>query len=112
MAFDEALGQRLRAAMEAERHRDKLTEKRMFGGLALMLNGNMACGIIGDKLMVRVGPEAYDSSLAKPHTAEMDFNGRPMKGYIYVLPEGTLALRDLRSWARRGMEFARSLPKK
>jgi TfoX/Sxy family transcriptional regulator of competence genes len=112
MAFDEALGQRLRAAMEAECVHDTLTEKRMFGGLAVMVNGNMACGIIGFNLMVRVGPAANDECIALPHAAPMDFTGRPMKGYVYVYPEGIATARDLKSWVRRGVNFARTLPKK
>lgn len=112
MAFDEVLGQRLRAAMEAERTRDTLTEKRMFGGLAMMVNGNMACGIIGFNLMVRVGPDAHAECAELPHAAPMDFTGRPMKGYLYVEPEGIATARDLKAWVKRGMSFARTLPPK
>lgn len=112
MPFDEALGQRLRVAMEAECARDMLTEKRMFGGLAMMVNGNMACGIIGYNLMVRVGPDAHDECVALPHAAPMDFTARPMKGYVYIYPEGIATARELKAWAKRGADFARTLPKK
>lgn len=112
MAFDETLGQRLRVAMDAECTRETLTEKRMFGGLAMMVNGNMACGIIGYNLMVRVGPAANDECAALPHAAPMDFTGRPMKGYVYVYPEGIATTQELRSWIKRGVAFARTLPKK
>ncbi len=112
MAFDETLGQRLRAAMEAECGHDTLTEKRMFGGLGLMVNGNMACGIIGYNLMVRVGPAAHEECIALPHAGPMDFTGRPMNGYVYVYPEGLTADRELRTWVRRGLAFVRTLPPK
>jgi TfoX/Sxy family transcriptional regulator of competence genes len=109
---DETLGQRLRVAMEAECARDTLTEKRMFGGLGMMVNGHMACGIIGYNLMVRVGPDAHDECVALPHAAPMDFTGRPMKGYVYVHPEGLATARELKTWVRRGVVFTRTLPKK
>lgn len=112
MPFDETLGQRLRVAMEAECTQDALTEKRMFGGLAMMVNGNMACGIVGYNLMVRVGPEAHEECSALPHAAPMDFTGRPMKGYVYVYPEGIATGRELKAWVKRGVAFARTLPKK
>lgn len=112
MAFDQALGQRLRAAMEAECISDKLTEKQMFGGLGMMVNGHMACGIIGYNLMVRVGPDAHEECVALPHTGPMDFTGRPMTGYVYVYPEGLTTARELKAWVRRGLNFVRTLPKK
>jgi hypothetical protein len=112
MPFDETLGQRLRVAMEAECAHDALTEKRMFGGLAMMVNGHMACGIIGYNLMVRVGPDAHDECVALPHAGPMDFTGRPMQGLVYVYPEGIATTRELRAWVKRGVNFVRTLPKK
>ena len=98
--------------MEAECVGDTLTEKRMFGGLGMMVNGNMACGIVGYNLMVRVGPEAHDECVTLPHAGPMDFTGKPMKGFLYVYPEGVATNRELRAWVKRGVAFARSLPKK
>jgi TfoX/Sxy family transcriptional regulator of competence genes len=112
MPFDETLGQRLRVAMEAECLHDTLSEKRMFGGLAMMINGNMAVGIVGYNLMVRVGPDAHEECVALPHAGPMDFTGRPMKGFVYVFPEGIATDRELRTWVKRGSNFARSLPPK
>jgi TfoX/Sxy family transcriptional regulator of competence genes len=112
MAFDEILAQRLRVAIEAESVADTLTEKRMFGGLGFMINGNMAVGIVGYNLMVRVGPEAHDECVALPHAGPMDFTGRPMNGFVYVFPEGLATNRELKAWVKRGVTFARSLPKK
>jgi hypothetical protein len=84
----------------------------MFGGLAFMINGHMCVGLIGDDLMVRVGPEGYAEALAHPHTRPMDFTGRPMKGYVYVAPMGYQADDDLRAWVGRGLTFVSRLPPK
>ena len=89
-----------------------VTERKMFGGLAFMLGGNMCCGIIGDELMVRVGPDAWEASLALPHAREMDFTGRSMKGMVYVGVDGVESDADLDAWVARGITFAGSLPPK
>ena len=75
MAFDEELATRIRRHLEG---RD-FVERRMFGGLAFMVNGHMACGIIKDQLMVRVGPDAYDTVLRLTHAHQMQFTGKPMR---------------------------------
>jgi TfoX N-terminal domain len=109
MAYDEDLADRVRERVGAE---PGLTEKRMFGGLAFLLDGNMAVGISGDDLMVRVGPEATDDALARPHTRPFDMTGRPMRGWILVAPEGVAGEDDLAAWIARGVSFARTLPPK
>jgi len=109
VAYDEELAERIRRALAG---RKGLSEKKMFGGIAFMLRGNMACGIVRDQLMVRVGPEQYDDALARPHARPMDFTGRPMKGMVYVGPEGLRSDADLAGWLRRGVEFAASFPPK
>jgi len=110
MADDEEFAHRLREVLADE---DGMTEKRMFGGLAFLLHGNMAVGLSGSgELMVRVGPEATDDALARPHTRLFDMSGRPMKGWILVAPEGVKTTQELDAWTRRGVEFARSLPAK
>ena len=109
MAYDETLAQRIRELL-ADKH--SVVEKKLFGGIAFMLRGNMACGIVKDELMVRVGPERYDDALARPHARPMDFTGRPMKGMVYVGPEGLRSDADLAGWVRRGVEFAATLPAK
>ena len=81
MAYDEGLAQRVREALSDRRG---LSEKKMFGGLCFLVNGNMACGIVRDELMVRIGPAAYDHALAEPEAREMDFTGRALKGFVYV----------------------------
>ncbi len=73
-----------------------------------MVAGKMACGVVGDALMVRVEPDAYEDALARPHARPMDFTGRPMKGLVYVDPPGIAAKRDLEVWVGRGVAFAES----
>ena len=109
MAYDEKLAARIREAVRGE---PGVTEKAMFGGLAFLLRGNMAVGITGDELMVRVGPNASDEALARPHTRVFDMTGRPMKGWVLVEPAGTRTKRQLSSWVGRGVRFAHSLPAK
>ncbi len=77
----------------------------MFGGIAFMVNGNMFCGVIKDDFMARVGPDAHEDSLAKPHARPMDFVNRSMKGMVYVSPEG-VAGRGLKTWVDRCLRFA------
>ena len=84
----------------------------MFGGVGFMLQGNMACGVNGADLIVRVGPERYESALAEPHTKLFDMTGRPMKGWVVVIPEGYEANGDLKAWVQRGVAYAMSLPAK
>ena len=109
MAYDEDLARRIREQLAAE---SGLTEKKMFGGLAFLLDGNMAVGLSGDELMVRVGPDGADDALALPHTRPFDMTGRPMKGWILVAREGIGDNRELGTWVARGVTFARSLPPK
>ncbi len=84
----------------------------MFGGLCFLLNGNMCCGVVKDKLVLRLSPEAAGLALEAGHTAPMDFTGRPMKNFVYVLPEGYEADKALRDWVRMAAGHARSLPPK
>lgn len=109
MAYDEILGDRIRTVLARRRG---IVEKRMFGGLAFMLNGNMSVGVVDDKLMVRVGPKAFDEALERKFARPMDFTGRPMKGFVYVEAEGIRTDETLKTWVDRGVAFAKSLPKK
>ena len=110
MAVDDDLANRLRERLAGE---DGLTEKRMFGGLAFMLAGNMAVGISSTgELLVRVGPDATDAALEDPHARLFDMGGRPMKGWILVAPAAVEDDRALAAWVQRGVAFARSLPPK
>ncbi len=109
MAYDQQLAERIRQTFPA---RKGVSEKRMFGGLCFLVGGHMAAGIVQDQLVVRVGPDAYEDALAEPHVRPMDFTGKPMKGIVYVTKEGLMNDTDLKSWLRRGVSFARSLPPK
>jgi TfoX/Sxy family transcriptional regulator of competence genes len=109
MSFDEAVAGRVRKALAGTR---EVVEKRMFGGIAFMVRGNMCCGVIGDRLMVRVGPNGYEEALSRPHAKPMDFTGRPMKGMVYVEPAGFASPHDLEAWIGKAMAFTLSLPAK
>lgn len=108
MAYDEELADRVRLVLADEQN---LTERKMFGGLAFMVNGNMACGIVGDRLMLRLGAEGADTALDEPHVGQMDFTGRPMTGMVYVERPG-LDDAAVRRWVEQATSFARSLPPK
>ncbi len=84
----------------------------MFGGLAFMLWGNMCCGVVGKELVIRVGPDDYGAALSEPHAREMDFTGKPLKGFVYIGREGVASDDELRQWVGRALRFARSLPRK
>ncbi len=109
MAYDEGVAQRIREALD---DRPGISEKKMFGGLCFLISGNMCCGVVRDEIMVRVGPDAYEESLARPHAREMDFTGRAMKGMVYVGTDGIESDEDLEAWLGRGTAFAGSLPAK
>jgi TfoX/Sxy family transcriptional regulator of competence genes len=110
MAFDEGLAERIRDVCR-ERH-IPVTEKKMFGGLAFLLEGKLLCGIIGDELMARVGPNDYEEALLLPNVRKMDFTGRPLKGLVTVEPEGLDFDSELEHWLLKGYEFVRSPPSK
>ena len=109
MAYDEGLAQRVREALSDQ---STVVEKKMFGGLAFMVDGHMCCGVTSETLMVRVGPDAHAAALAQPHTRPMDFTGRPLKGMVYVDPEGYEEDKDLQTWVERGLAFTNTLPAK
>jgi TfoX/Sxy family transcriptional regulator of competence genes len=109
MAYDEKLAERVRRELHGVR---STTERKMFGGIAFMVRGNMCCGVIEDKLMVRVGPKAYERTIKLEHAEPMDFTGKAMRGLVYVTPEGARTARQLRAWIIRGLEFVKDLPAK
>lgn len=109
MAYDEGVVERLREFF-ADRHDVK--EKKMFGGIAFMVTGHMCCGVVGDTLMARVGPDRYEKALTQTHAREMDFTGKPMKGFVYVDPAGFESDDDLRHWVTLCENFVTSLPPK
>jgi hypothetical protein len=109
MAVDEALAARVREALGDA---DAFVEKRMFGGLAFLLKGNMAVGVHGEDLIVRLPPEETDDAVGEPHVRIFDMSGRPMKGWVLVGPGATESEDGLGAWVTRGVDFAESLPPK
>ena len=91
--------------------RPGVSERKMFGGVAFLLDGTMFCGVAGIDLMVRVGPARYEEALTRPHTRLMDFTGRPLTGYVYVAPAGTRGA-ALGRWAHEAADFAATLPRR
>ena len=109
MAFDEGLAERL---LHELRDLDAVTVKHSMGGCGVMLHGNRCFGVFGEDLVVRVGPKAYEDALALPNARPYDFTGRPMKGWVYVSPEGVQDDEDFKAWVARGVEFGMTLPAK
>ncbi len=110
MAHDETLAARIRQVLPA---RDGLVERRMFGGVAWLVHGNMACGVMGDDVVVRLGPEDAPAALGEPHTRPFGRPGsRPMKGFVQVDGEGVAEDAELARWIDAGVGFAASLPPK
>ena len=110
MAYDEHLAQRIRELVAAE---PGLTEKKMFGGLAFLINGHMAVSASGrGGLLLHVDHEETDTLLAKPHAHPFERRGREMQGWVRVEPEGVKTKRQLERWVERGVTCARSLPPK
>lgn len=109
MAYDEGTAERIRAILADV---PGVREQKMFGGLSFLLNDHMACGLNGEDLVVRVGPDAYEEALQQPHARKMDFTHRPLRGFVYVAPAGIESDEGLTDWVGRGMAYAGSLPPK
>jgi TfoX/Sxy family transcriptional regulator of competence genes len=109
MAFDDRLAQRVRDVLAEV---PDVTERRMFGGLAFLVGGHMACGIVGSDLMLRLGEAGADAALERPHVRPMDFTGRPMRPMVYVAAEGIVTDPPLKRWVDRSVDYARTLPPK
>lgn len=108
VAFDEGLAERLRAALAGP----DVDERRMFGGYGLLVAGNICVGVIGDDLIVRVGPEGYADALGRPGVREFDFTGRPMRGWVVVPGEDVAEDDVLERWVDESVAFVRTLPAK
>jgi TfoX/Sxy family transcriptional regulator of competence genes len=110
VAYDEELAHRLRELIGSEAG---VTEQKMFGGLAFLINGNMAVAASGQGgLLLRVDPEETNALAARPHARPFEMRGRELTGWLRVDPEGVRTKRQLESWVRRGAGYARSLPPK
>jgi TfoX/Sxy family transcriptional regulator of competence genes len=110
MAYDEDLANRLRELLADE---DAIAEKKMFGGLAFLLHGNMSVSASRNGgLLVRLDPAETDAALARPHVSLMEMGGRTMEGWIRVAPEGCKTKRQLAAWVKRSVAFVKTLPPK
>jgi len=104
MPYDHDLAARIRRVL---RRRANISERQMFGGLAFMYMGKMCCGIVGRDLMVRVLEKDMTSALKHPHVRPMDFTGRPLRGFVYVAPQGVATDDSLRQWVLKGVSFVK-----
>ena len=102
MAYSEQLAEKIR---DAFRHVPSVEEKKMMGGLTFMVNGKMCVGVSKDDLMVRLDPTAYDTALKKKGCREMNFTGKPMKGFVFVSLEGTSNEKDFNYWIDLALDF-------
>jgi TfoX/Sxy family transcriptional regulator of competence genes len=109
VAYDETLAERVRDLLST---RPDVGERKMFGGIAFMVGGNMAVGVTGDELMVRLDPADGEKALAEDGVRVMDMTGRPMKGWILVSPDRTADEVGLAEWVEAGADYAASLPAK
>ena len=109
MAYDKQFADRIRKALGKP---PKLSEREMFGGIGFMLRGNMACGVIGNELMVRIAKEATESTLKEPGARIFDFSGRLSPGWILVNQRVLAKPAQLKAWVKRGVDYALSLPAK
>ena len=108
MAYNTKLAERIRAQLEGI----PFVEKKMFGGVGFLINGNMACGVNKADLIVRVDPAKNNAMLKIAHVRPFDVTGRPMKGWLVVEADGVKTDRQLNTWIKRGVEFASTLPPK
>jgi hypothetical protein len=109
MAFSEELAERIRQGLA---RRSGIEEKKMFGGIGFLLNGNMLVGVWKDSLIVRLGPEEGEEALKEPHVSEFNITGRAMTGWALVAPEGVQEDNQLRGWMQRAEKFVGKLPEK
>jgi TfoX/Sxy family transcriptional regulator of competence genes len=103
MAYDEFLADRIRQALKVKNV--AFEEKPMMGGLTFMVDDKMCVGVVRDSLMARIDPDVYEDALKRKGAREMDFTKRPMKGFVFVGPEGTDLDRDLESWIQLSIDY-------
>ncbi len=109
MAFDESLAARIRDALSRKKG---VEEKKMFGCVCFMLDGNALAGVWKDRLIARLGPDEGEAALLEPHVRVFDITGKPMRNWIAVEPEGIEDDGQLKDWIERAVQFVRTLPKK
>lgn len=108
MAYNLKLAERIRSQLDGI----PFVERKMFGGVGFLIDGNMACGVNKDNLIVRIDPERQGTLLEKPHIKPFDLTGKPMKGWLLVEADGVKTEKQLEAWVKEGVEFASTLPPK
>lgn len=109
MPYNESLADRIRTTLARRRN---IEEKKMFGGICFLLNGNMLVGVWKEFLIARLGPDQGEDALLEPHVRKMDITGKPMKGWVMVEPEGVEDDGQVKDWVQRAMKFVGKLPRK
>jgi len=109
VAYDAKLAERIRKLLT---RRSSVTEKEQFGGVGFLYRGNMAVGVLGADLLVRVGPQQHEAALKSPHARPFALTGRPSKGWVLVGPSGVKSAAGLQKWVELGLAFAKTLPAK
>ena len=109
MPYNEEIEAQIESVISRWKSRD---QKKMFGGVCHLLNGNMFCGVYKDFLIVRLGEKKAQKALALPHTKPFDITGRPMKGWVMITREGFKSDDELRSWLDQAKKFVKTLPPK
>jgi TfoX/Sxy family transcriptional regulator of competence genes len=109
MSYSKALAERIRTILG---RRKDIDEKKMFGGVGFLLNGNMLVGVWKQSLIVRLGPEQFQEALKEEFVAEFDITGRPMKGWVLVEPDGLESDEQLKNWLMQAEAFVETLSKK
>jgi TfoX/Sxy family transcriptional regulator of competence genes len=109
MSYDQGLAQRIHDFLVTQ---PELMEKKMFGGLCYMLQGNMCCGVVGNKLVLRINGPKYDELLEHKHISVVDFTGKPMRGFLYVDPTAIKTQQQLLEWLSHSIDYCLSLPPK
>jgi hypothetical protein len=107
--YNEALAERIRQGLA---RRKNVEEKKMFGGVGFLLNGNLLVEVWKDSLCVRLGPEQAEEALPEPHVKEFDITGRPMKGWVLVAPEGVEDAGQVKAWIQWAVKLVGKLPAK
>ncbi|HTU22439.1 MAG TPA: TfoX/Sxy family protein [Gemmataceae bacterium] len=109
MAFDETLAARIRDTLSRKKG---VEEKKMFGCVCFLLNGNALAGVWKDRLIARLGPDEGEAAMREPHVRQFDITGRPMKNWVAVEPEGVEDDDQLKNWIERALKFVKALPAK
>ena len=109
MAYDEELADRVRDVLDEE---TPTSERKMFGALVFMVEGNMCCGVTRENLLLRLGPEGTEAAIAKPHVQPMTMRDKTMKGFVFVEPQGLSEDAELAEWIAQALDFVRTLPPK